>query len=700
MDAATKAERRRQGLEDSVDLSQDSTRVAKRAGRINAAPRNVFQDASGRRVVGPTSAQIGAGRANPAFYANKQRADNIAAAKAAGTFAQTRLDYNKANEGKSQMDDAGNITPVTKPAPELEAGSGSGSVRVKKPADKTDKPAPSNGQSVPMTAFDKPSPNTSKQTPSKPDAPKAPTIMGPTINTGGATKVPIQQQIDAARKSVFDKTNPTANTAPAAPAKSVADHAKDVEAKHSTLFRKPAPATPTAPRSPAATPEQLQAEVDADPRVRRAVAAASASRAQTAADAPKIAALNEYVKDINAPGLNASLKSAQDTNSDSMRLGGLRTPESTPMNQAQSAKVSDAFDSANKKYLASTGQKPASKVPLLPSQRDALKRAKGSSPILSAFNPTQHLQGGKSSLAGHFPGMDTPDAPTPTARIMRDKALAEQVMQSGQYTEPAAPAPQPARAAKEIPRAPMLVSRKDGGRINPFKCGGKMKPMMLGGPIAPPIALASAQKRNEDREKDYRHNLAVAQTQANHIVGRMGGGVVPGKVVPGAVVRGYAEGGEVEENNEVTMVGEEGPELLFKRKDGSMFVTPADVSSQIIDGIEMEDTDENAEAMDAAKKRIKKTQVKPKMLGGTTAGGVFGQYKRPNPFDTSNLEAAKKASMLPGGPDPMQVYGAEQWGMAQKQAAMAVSPSQQLAQRQGTALNGAGQPLNPFRKML
>jgi hypothetical protein len=114
-----------------------------------------------------------------------------------------------------------------------------------------------------------------------------------------------------------------------------------------------------------------------------------------------------------------------------------------------------------------------------------------------------------------------------------------------------------------------LKFKKDGGTINPFMCGGKMKHRMLGG-------------------------------------------VIPGKVVRGATLVNRATGGDMPES-EVTMVGEEGPELIFNRKDGTQFVTPADVTAQIVDGLEMDDSHEGKEAMAAAKKRIK-TKVRHKLF--------------------------------------------------------------------------------------
>ena len=74
---------------------------------------------------------------------------------------------------------------------------------------------------------------------------------------------------------------------------------------------------------------------------------------------------------------------------------------------------------------------------------------------------------------------------------------------------------------------------------------------------------------------------------------------------------GDDEGGEGEED--AYLLGEEGPEMVIKRDNGSMFVLPADVTEKIMAGITMEDTEDNQDAMAAAMKRM---GMEPKMGGG------------------------------------------------------------------------------------
>lgn len=71
------------------------------------------------------------------------------------------------------------------------------------------------------------------------------------------------------------------------------------------------------------------------------------------------------------------------------------------------------------------------------------------------------------------------------------------------------------------------------------------------------------------------------------------------------------EGGEGEED--AYLLGEEGPEMVIKRDNGSMFVLPADVTEKIMAGITMDDTEENQDAMAAAMQRM---GMEPKMGGG------------------------------------------------------------------------------------
>lgn len=81
-----------------------------------------------------------------------------------------------------------------------------------------------------------------------------------------------------------------------------------------------------------------------------------------------------------------------------------------------------------------------------------------------------------------------------------------------------------------------------------------------------------------------------------------------------------AEGGEMEMEDEddgggedAYLLGEEGPEMVIKRDDGSMFVLPADVTEKILAGISMDDTEENQDAMSSAMQRM---GMEPRMCGG------------------------------------------------------------------------------------
>jgi hypothetical protein len=278
----------------------------------------------------------------------------------------------------------------------------------------------------------------------------------------------------------------------------------------------------------AATSEQLQATVNADPMVKRATEASQRSKDQTAADAPQVAALNKYAKDIQTPIMTHRLDSVIKTNADPMRYGGLATPESTPMNQAQSKSFSDGMDKANQDYLDATKPKPK----------------------------------------------------------------------------------------------PITSRMKGGPMIHPFRKGGHMKSCMLGGTIS--------------------HK-----------------------------VKSYAEGGNIDEPSEVTMVGEEGPELIFNRKDGTQFVTPADVTAQIVDGLEMDDSHEGKEAMAAAKKRIK-SKVRPKLFGGTlppNAGGVYPNSVAGVNQQMTNASIPKANAFGSFGTDP--ITGASIMDKSSAQGALA-----------------------------
>ncbi len=155
MDVFQQHQRRRQGLEDSAALSQDMTRVAKRAGRVNARPRNVAIDAAGNRFFigrdGPRNITSSLGRPAPGspgerFMQSRARQSNIDAAKADGSFAQKRFDFNKANYGKYDMDDGGKIHRAAAPPSQPDA-------TPPQPQSEAPAQAPSNPAS-PETAID------------------------------------------------------------------------------------------------------------------------------------------------------------------------------------------------------------------------------------------------------------------------------------------------------------------------------------------------------------------------------------------------------------------------------------------------------------------------------------------------------------------------------------------------------------------
>jgi hypothetical protein len=76
------------------------------------------------------------------------------------------------------------------------------------------------------------------------------------------------------------------------------------------------------------------------------------------------------------------------------------------------------------------------------------------------------------------------------------------------------------------------------------------------------------------------------------------------------------KGGEVSPDISTMITGEDGPELQFKRSDGSLFVIPADITAKITAGLEMEDSEDGRESLNA----IKGGKVSPRM-----GGGGFGQ---------------------------------------------------------------------------
>jgi hypothetical protein len=126
----------------------------------------------------------------------------------------------------------------------------------------------------------------------------------------------------------------------------------------------PAPAASPAPvAAPAASPAvnaettKLMEQVNRDPEVMRATKALASSRAQSAADAPQIAALNAYRDQMNRG--TGVLDSAIVTNNDPMVMG-MFPPASTGQNQRDSAEASDSLDAAQAAYENIMGKKPMS----------------------------------------------------------------------------------------------------------------------------------------------------------------------------------------------------------------------------------------------------------------------------------------------------------------------------------------------------
>jgi hypothetical protein len=94
----------------------------------------------------------------------------------------------------------------------------------------------------------------------------------------------------------------------------------------------------------------------------------------------------------------------------------------------------------------------------------------------------------------------------------------------------------------------------------------------------------------------------------------------PFRQMANAAIKPKMKGGEVSPDISTMITGEDGPELQFKRSDGSLFVIPADITAKITAGLEMEDSEDGKESLNA----IKGGKVKPKMNGGG-----FGQPQTP-----------------------------------------------------------------------
>ena len=109
-----------------------------------------------------------------------------------------------------------------------------------------------------------------------------------------------------------------------------------------------------------------------------------------------------------------------------------------------------------------------------------------------------------------------------------------------------------------------------------------------------------------------------------------------------------AEGGEIEMGGDdegaedAFLFGEEGPEMGIKRDDGSMFVLPADVTKKIMAGFEMEDTEDNQDAMAAAMQRM---GMEPKM-GGGKMGARMGGGTMMKPYMGGGTMMAKETGRM------------------------------------------------------
>ena len=196
-----------------------------------------------------------------------------------------------------------------------------------------------------------------------------------------------------------------------------------------------APTSAPAPvAAPAASPAvnagttKLMEQVNQDPEVMRATKALASSRAQSAADAPQIAALNAYRDQMNQ-GVGA-LDSAMATDNDPMVMG-MFPPASTGQNQRDSAEAADSLDAAQAAYESIMGKKPMSSAPPAPTARVAPSPAPAptarvaASPVAAADSMAQFLGASptaSSTAAGDLKAVRDAYAqmfgnPAPTARV-------------------------------------------------------------------------------------------------------------------------------------------------------------------------------------------------------------------------------------------------------------------------------------------
>ena len=118
-------------------------------------------------------------------------------------------------------------------------------------------------------------------------------------------------------------------------------------------------------------------------------------------------------------------------------------------------------------------------------------------------------------------------------------------------------------------------------------------------------------------------------------------------------VKPKMKGGEVNPGISTMITGEDGPELQFKREDGSLFVIPADITAKITAGLEMEDSEDGEESLRA----IKGGKVKPKMNGG----GFGGQQQMDKAWVKeyrNTLTGMRGGTPMPGITNGMSPYAA------------------------------------------
>lgn len=670
MDAKA-SEKRRQGVEDSVDLSQDMTRVAKRAGRINTAPRNVSQDAFGRRVVGPTSAQIQAGTASPQFYANRERQKNIDLAKSSGNFNQTRFDFNRQNAGKQEMDDAGNIRAIAKPAPEMEAGVGGG-IRVKQPPKKPVEPTGGQTPPTPLTTTAPTSGNANSSGKPAAPAPTAPTpptkVAGQSLINGKPAKQFFQEAANRQRRSnsygsVTPEAKPAVAPSPTPTNKAttaqsntdaVARNARDVENKYPGLFGKlkntnsTRPPLTSASNAVAGNPDRQANRGVFDNRSNYDGGKMAANAISPRPRAPLTAAQNK----ASATPAPASPPVTVSTGTDQPS-----TPPSASAPRPQSPRPPSPETLAamkNEADLAAANRAPAT-TKLAKGAKVATKELgaavnQGLPNAVSSITAKAEQASGKlaakvnevTAPARKFVYGDSTPSKAETEYSAAAKAAERTKRGPSVFDVPLSAGEERARKAK-------LTNRMEGGCVNPSK--SRMKGYMRGGDVNPfqqsyDSSVYGQVARNKQME-DARKKATLTHRQAGgswgssssaaggSSWGASGSSAAPagGSSWGGKSVAHQRDGGEMPDN-EVIMVGEGGPEMLFKRKDGSMFVTPADVTAQIVEGIEMDNSPEGKAAMAAAKKRMK-SKVRPKMAGGPFRSKPLGGVTLGGPLKTN-----------------------------------------------------------------